>query len=95
MYANPVKPGIGADGIPPPDAACEVSGRARRLTLSDVQMLTEHVARSRRNPRFGVPKTGLCGIEMEGRTPSIYRLYPLATVYDCDIRELLRFYGCG
>jgi transcriptional regulator with XRE-family HTH domain len=68
---------------------------AKRLTMSDVQALTEEVARSRHNPRFRVSKTRLCGIEIQGRTPSIYCLHALASVYETDLRTLLRFYGCA
>jgi transcriptional regulator with XRE-family HTH domain len=68
---------------------------SRRLTMSDVQQWTKQLAKARRNPRFRVSKTRLCGIEIQGRTPSIHCVYALATAYDCDIRELLRFYGCA
>ena len=63
--------------------------------MSDVQALTEGLVRSRHNRRFRVSKTRLCAIEIHGRTPSIYCLYALATAYGCDIRKLLRFYGCA
>jgi len=68
---------------------------SRRLSLSEVQQRTERLAKSRRNPRFRVTKSRLCGIEIHGRTPSIYCLYALAIAYDCDLRKLLRFYGCA
>jgi transcriptional regulator with XRE-family HTH domain len=68
---------------------------SRRLNLSEVQQRTEQVAKSRRNPRFRVPKSRLCGIEIQGRTPSIYCLYALAIAYGCDLHKLLRFYGCA
>jgi len=57
--------------------------------------LTERIARFRRNPKLRVPKSRLSGIEIEGRTPSIYCLSALATAYACDIRKLLQFYGCA
>ncbi len=68
---------------------------SRRLNLSEVQQRTEQVAKSRRNPRFRVTRSRLCGIEIRGRTPSIYCLYALATAYDCDLHKLLRCYGCA
>ena len=68
---------------------------SHRLTLSDVHEFTKRLARSRRNRRFHVSKTRLCGIEIHGRTPSIYCLYALAVAYGSDIRKLLRFYGCA
>ena len=68
---------------------------SRQLTLSDVQEFTKQLARSRRNRRFRVSRTRLSGIEIHGRTPSIYCLYALAVAYGCDSRKLLRFYGCA
>lgn len=69
--------------------------QSKRLTISDVQDLAERLAKARRNPRFRVPKSRLSGIEIKKRIPSIYCLYALAVAYGCDVRKLLRFYGCA
>ncbi len=63
------------------------------LTLDDVEQLSADLARTRRDPRLRVPKSRLCDIETRGRTPSIFCLCVLATAYEADIRDLLRFYG--
>ena len=63
------------------------------LTLDDVEQLSADLARIRRDPRLRVPKSRLCDIETRGRTPSIFCLCVLATAYEADIRNLLRFYG--
>lgn len=60
--------------------------------MADVEKLTRELARKRRDPRLRVPKARLSDIETKGRTPSIYCLYALATIYDMDIRRLLAFY---
>jgi len=63
------------------------------LSLSDVEQLTRELARLRRDDRFRVGRSSLSEIESSHRTPSIYRLYALASAYDSDIRKLLSFYG--
>ncbi|MFI5110684.1 MAG: hypothetical protein ACHP78_17815 [Terriglobales bacterium] len=42
-----------------------------------------------------MPRSRLCEIETNGRTPNIYCLYALSLAYDVDVRKLLGFYGLG
>ena len=63
------------------------------LTLCDVQMASVKLARSLRNRRFILPASRLHDFEVKNTIPSLHRLYTLAQVYDCDVRELLGWYG--
>ncbi len=71
--------------------------RSRRLalglTLRDVRRASVKLARELRNPAFILPVSRLHGIETKRIVPSIHRLYTLARVYGCELRELLRWYG--
>lgn len=63
------------------------------LTLREVAFASGQVAARRRNPAFKIVASRLHEIEVRGATPSIYRLYCLACIYQHDLRKILRWYG--
>jgi len=71
--------------------------RARRLALGlslrDVHRASISIARKLRNRAFIASPSRLHDFETKSVVPSIYRIYTLALVYKCELRELLRRYG--
>jgi transcriptional regulator with XRE-family HTH domain len=63
------------------------------LTMRDIETASERIARKRDNEEYLVPISRLSDFETKGVIPSIYRLYSLAVIYRCDLREILLWYG--
>ncbi len=63
------------------------------LTMRDVESASARIAERHGNDEFVVSPSRLSDIETKGLIPSIFRLYSLAIVYRCDIREVLTWYG--
>ena len=59
------------------------------LSLRDIRAASLKLARQLRNRRFILPPSRLCEYEKKNGIPSICRLYTLAQMYGCDLRELL------
>lgn len=62
------------------------------LTVRDVEMAAERIAKKHRDEEYLIPISRLSHIETKGIFPSIHRLYALAVIYRTDIRELLAMY---
>ncbi len=62
-------------------------------TLRDVETGSLQVARRLGNEEFAIPPSRLSDVETKGVVPSIFRFYTLATIYRCDYREVLSWYG--
>lgn len=65
------------------------------LTTRDVEAASAALARKYRNHKYQVPISRLCQFETGRTTPSIYRLYSLASIYHQNLEQLLRWYGIG
>jgi len=63
------------------------------LTMREVESASSRIAERHGNDEFAVSPSRLSDIETKGLVPSIFRLYSLAIVYRCDLRELLTWYG--
>ena len=63
------------------------------LTMREVESACARIAERHGNDEFGVSPSRLSDIETKGLVPSIFRLYSLAVVYRCDLREILAWYG--
>ena len=63
------------------------------LTMRDVEIASAALAAKHGNDDFSVPLSRLSDIETKGIVPSIFRLYSLAVIYRCDLREILSCYG--
>jgi len=63
------------------------------LTLRDVHKASLRLAAKHRNRRLVLSPGRLSMIETKNEVPSIFRLFALATIYHCDIKQLLAFYG--
>jgi transcriptional regulator with XRE-family HTH domain len=63
------------------------------LTMRDVEMASASIAAKHGNDDFSVPLSRLSDIETKGIVPSIFRLYSLAVIYRCDLRDILAWYG--
>jgi transcriptional regulator with XRE-family HTH domain len=63
------------------------------LTMRDVEMASASIAAKHGNDDFSVPLSRLSDIETKGIVPSIFRLYSLAVIYRCDLRDILSWYG--
>src|SRR5437588_8180011 len=63
------------------------------LTMRDVEIASAALAAKHGNDDFSVPLSRLSDIETKGIVPSIFRLYSLAVIYRCDLRDLLSWYG--
>ena len=71
--------------------------RSRRvalgLTLRDVQRFSLALSRKLGNSKFELPASRLHDFETKKTVPSVHRMYVLAKVYACELRELLAWYG--
>ena len=65
----------------------------RGLTLRAVHHASVVFSKRLRNSEFVVPVSRLHEFETRNVVPSIHRLYTLATIYGCEISELLGLYG--
>ena len=63
------------------------------LTMRDVESASMRLAARHGNDEFVINPSRLSDIETKGLVPSVYRLYTLAIVYRCDLREILSWYG--
>lgn len=63
------------------------------LTMREVESSCSRIAERHGNDEFGVSPSRLSDIETKGLVPSIFRLYSLAIIYRCDLREILAWYG--
>src|SRR3989454_10874539 len=62
-------------------------------TMRDVESASMRLAARHGNDKFVINPGGLSDIETKGLVQSFYRLYTLAIVYRCDLREILSWYG--
>ena len=63
------------------------------FTLRDVESASIRIADRHQSEEFAISPSRLSDIETKGLIPSIYRLYSLAVIYRCDLREILSWYG--
>jgi transcriptional regulator with XRE-family HTH domain len=63
------------------------------LTMREVESASLRIAERHGNDEFAVSPSRLSDIETKGSVPNIFRLYALAVIYRCDIREVLTWYG--
>lgn len=63
------------------------------LTMRDVETASMRLAARHGNDEYVISPSRLSDIETKGLVPSIYRLYSLAVIYRCDLREILAWYG--
>jgi hypothetical protein len=66
-------------------------------SIGFVRLLVSHTLRVASSPpvaeRFILPASRLHDFEVKNTIPSLHRLYTLAHVCDCEVRELLGWYG--
>lgn len=71
--------------------------RTRRLslglTLRDVHEFSVKLSRKLQNSKFALPASRLHDFETKRTVPGVHRMYVLAKIYACDLRELLAWYG--
>lgn len=63
------------------------------LTMRDVETASATIAAKHGNDDFSIPLSRLSDIETKGIVPSVFRLYSLAVIYRCDLRDILSWYG--
>jgi len=63
------------------------------LTMREVETASIRIAERHGSDEFSVSPSRLSDIETKGSVPSIFRLYALAVIYRCDVREILSWYG--
>ncbi|HMH06915.1 MAG TPA: helix-turn-helix transcriptional regulator [Terriglobales bacterium] len=63
------------------------------LTMREVESASLRIAERHANDEFAVSPSRLSDIETKASVPSIFRLYSLAVIYRCDMREVLSWYG--
>jgi transcriptional regulator with XRE-family HTH domain len=66
---------------------------SRGLTLRDVYRASLTVARQLGDSDFAVPASRLHHIETTHTVPGVHKLYTLACVYQCEVNEVLSWYG--
>ena len=76
-------------------AGANLRGLSERLglTMREVESASVRIAERHGNDEFAVTPSRLSDIETKGSVPSIFRLYSLAMIYRCDVREILAWYG--
>ena len=77
------------------EAGANLRGLRERLglTMREVESASVRIAERHANDEFAVTPSRLSDIETKGSVPSIFRLYSLAVIYRCDVREILSWYG--
>lgn len=102
---EPRSPGYAAEAsvlMQPPDgriavlaAGLNLRGIRERLglTMREVESASVLIAERHGNDEFSVSPSRLSDIETKGLVPSIFRMYSLAIIYRCDLREVLAWYG--
>ena len=63
------------------------------FTMREVEGASIRIAERHGSDEFSVSPSRLSDIETKGSVPSIFRLYALAVIYRCDVREILSWYG--
>ncbi|MGB9197079.1 MAG: hypothetical protein WCB53_09160 [Terriglobales bacterium] len=63
------------------------------MSLRDVHRASLRLAERLGNRKFVLPPSRLHNIELKNSVPSIHRLYSLAHIYVCDVKELWGWYG--
>ena len=63
------------------------------LSLRDVYKESIAIARKCDNRAFIIPPSRLHAIERKHTVPNIHRSYALASIYACDLEDLLWLYG--
>jgi transcriptional regulator with XRE-family HTH domain len=63
------------------------------LTMGDVEIASERLARKHNNEEYMITAGGLSDFETNHAIPSIHRLYSLAIIYRREFGELLSWYG--
>lgn len=63
------------------------------FTMREVESASIRIAERHGSDEFSVSPSRLSDIETKGSVPSIFRLYALAVIYRCDVREILSWYG--
>jgi CRP/FNR family transcriptional regulator, cyclic AMP receptor protein len=61
--------------------------------MREVETASARITERHGNDEFAVSPSRLSDIETKGLVPSIFRLYSLAVIYGCDVREVLSWYG--
>lgn len=82
------------------DTLCQIGGKQLRtirgrlkLTLRDVEQSSRDLARQLGDNRYYLPASRLSGLENNGISLSIYRLFSLSVIYDLPILRVLELYG--
>src|SRR5450755_3564659 len=63
------------------------------LTMREVESASVRIAERHGHDEFAISPSRLSDIETKGLVPSVFRLYSLAVIYRCDLREVLTWYG--
>ncbi len=63
------------------------------LTVRDVETASCRIAARRGSEDFALSISRVSEIEAKGNLPSLHRLYSLAVIYRCDLRDLMAVYG--
>ncbi len=77
----------------PPGLALRALRERRGLSFRDVHNASLRIARELGNRAFEIPPSRLHDIESKNVSPTIYRMFTLARVYDRSIIKVLSFYG--
>ncbi len=65
----------------------------RGLTLRQVQFLTQQLAKKHGNTRLAISTTRLLAMENTNAVPNLFRVWALARVYQCGVRDIFKYYG--
>jgi transcriptional regulator with XRE-family HTH domain len=63
------------------------------MTMRDVEIASEKIARSRSSEEFFIPISRISDVETKGVTPSIYRMYSLGVIYKINVEQIFAIYG--
>ncbi|MBV9182858.1 MAG: helix-turn-helix transcriptional regulator [Acidobacteria bacterium] len=63
------------------------------LTLRDVHQESLIIAQKYGSRSFAIPPSRLHAIERKRAIPNIHRSYTLASIYACDLEDILWLYG--
>jgi len=65
------------------------------LTLREVEKHSKHLASQKQNPEFVVSRGWLNNVENGTYTPSFFKLYALAAIYDVHPSSMFFLFGCN
>lgn len=83
------------ESTPHAEAGKKLRAERARVSLStrDVQELSQRIAREKNNQEYYISHAWLTDAENGKFTPTLYKLYSLTLIYNCNVFDMMAFFG--